>query len=172
MKNKLIIGIIALAVFALSAGIVAAAKANFSGTWTLDVGKSEGLPPGMTSTMTVTQTGDRVGVEAKLKMGEGEERTIKDVFVLDGKETDFTPPFIGGNSASVKRAKRTSKWTADGNGFEVTEEAVLNAPDGSEDTIKATRRWSLSADGKTVTVEGTMQAPNGTTKTKRVFVKK
>ncbi|MDQ4122375.1 MAG: hypothetical protein M3209_13130 [Acidobacteriota bacterium] len=172
MKNKLIIGIIAILMFAFSTGIGAAAKADFSGMWTLDAAKSEGLPPGLTSSMTVKQTGDRVEVETKLKMGEGEERTVKDVFVLNGKETDFTPPLIGGAGATVKRAKRTSRWMADGNGFEVTEEAVLNSPDSGEALIKVTRRWSLSADGKTLTADTNMQNPNGGSKSKRVFVKK
>ncbi|HEX8265664.1 MAG TPA: hypothetical protein VF596_09680 [Pyrinomonadaceae bacterium] len=173
MKNKLIIGIIVLAMLALSAGIIAAAvKADFSGAWAMDVGKSEGVPPGLTSTMIVNQTGDRVEIETTIKRAEGDERTTKDVFILDGKETDFTPPLLNGAGASVKRAKRTSKWTAGGNGFEATETAVLNSPEGDEDTIKAARRWTLSSDGKTLTIEMTMENPNGTSKTKRVFVKK
>ena len=171
MKNKLIIGIIALAMFALSAGMVAA-KANFSGVWTLDGSKSEGLPPGMTQTMNVTQNGDRLEVEITLKAEQGEARTVKDAFVLDGKETDFTPPLVGGTDTTVKKAKRTSKWTKDEKGFESTEEAVLTAPDGGENTIKAKRQWSLSSDGKTLTIEVSMQNPNGDSKSKRVFVKK
>ncbi len=169
MKLKLIISILVITIFALNVGIVAA-KANFSGLWAIDKDKSEGLPPGMTQTMTVTQNGDRIEVEVKIKAGEGEERTIKDVYVLDGKETDFSPPIIG-EGATVKRAKRTSKWTADGNGFEVTEEATINGPNG-EGTIKARRLWSVSADGKTLNVELDMEGPNGGSKTKRVFVKK
>jgi hypothetical protein len=35
----------------------------------------------------------------------------------------------------------------------VTEESVLNAPDGGEATVRAKRRWRLSADGKTLTIE-------------------
>lgn len=172
MKNKLIIAIIALMAFALSAGIAgAAAKADFSGEWTLDAGKSEGLPPGVGSTMIVKQTGDRLEVETKLQMGASETRTIKDVFVLDGKETDFVPPLIAGD-ANVKQAKRTSKWMTDENGFDSTEEAVLILPEGEEDKIKVTRRWTLSADGKTLIAETTMQSQNVTSKTKRVFVKK
>lgn len=173
MKNKMFIGLSAMIFFALSANIVAA-KADFSGTWTLDASKSEGLPPGTISTMIVTQTGDRVEVETKLKIGAGEERTVKDVFVLDGKETDFNPPLIGGsgNSPKIKKAKRTSKWTASENGFDSAEETIVNAPDGGEDTIKAERHWSLSADGKTLTIEAIVQNPNGSSKIKRVFVKK
>jgi len=169
MKRKLLIGIIAVTVFAFGVGIVAA-KADFNGVWTLDAGKSEGMPPGLMQTMTVTQKGDRVEIETKSKAGEGQERVGKDAYVLDGKEADFTPPVPPG---AAKKAKRVSKWTADGNGFDVTEEAVVNAPDGSgEATIRAKRSWRLSADGKTLTIEMEVQNPNGTNKSKRVFVKK
>jgi hypothetical protein len=41
-------------------GAAAAQKADFSGIWTLDKSRSEGLPPGMDQTMTVRQAGDRV----------------------------------------------------------------------------------------------------------------
>lgn len=170
MKRKLLIGIVALAVFAFGIGIVAAAKANFSGVWMLDTAKSEGLQPGTIQTMTVKQDGDRVEIETKLKAGDGAEQTLKDAYVLDGKEVDFTPPIIGGGAA--KKAKRTSKWTADEGGFDASEEVLVSAPDGGEDTIKAKRRWRLSADGKTLTIEMDVELPNGATKSKRVFVKK
>jgi hypothetical protein len=120
-------------------------------------------------TMTVTQKGDRVEIETKSKVGEGQERVGKDAYVLDGKETDFTMPGPGGGA---KKAKRTIKWTDDGNGFDVTEESVLNAPDGGEATVRATRRWRLSADGKTLTIEMEVEHPRrGTSKSRRVFVK-
>ena len=168
MKRKLLIGIVAVMVFAFGVGNVAA-KGDFSGVWTLDVGKSEGMPPGLMQTMTVTQKGDRVEVETNSKVGEGQERVGKDAYVLDGKETDFTPPVPPG---AAKKAKRVSKLTADGNGFDVTEEAVLNAPDGSgEGTVRAKRSWRLSADGKTLTIEMEVVNPNGTSKSRRVFVK-
>ena len=169
MKRKLLFGIVAVAVFAFSVGTVAA-QYDFSGVWTLDAGKSANVPPGLMQTMTVTQKGDRVEVETKSKVGEGQERVGKDAYVLDGKETDFTMPGPGGGA---KKAKRTIKWTDDGNGFDVTEESVLNAPDGGEVTARATRRWRLSADGKTLTIEMEVEhSRRGTSKSTRVFVKK
>ena len=168
MKRKLLIGIIAVTVFVFGVGTVAA-KSDLSGVWTLDAGKSEGLPPGIMQTMTVTQNGDRVEVETKSKVGEGQERVGKDAYVLDGKETDFTMPGPGGGA---KKAKRTIKWTDDGNGFDVTEESVLNAPDGGEATVRTARRWRLSADGKTLTIEMEVEHPRrGASKSRRVFVK-
>ncbi|MDQ4121529.1 MAG: hypothetical protein M3209_08795 [Acidobacteriota bacterium] len=169
MKRKLLIGIIAVMVLAFGVGTVAA-KADFSGVWTLDASKSAGVPPGLMQTMTVTQNGDRVETETKSKVGEGQERVGKDAYVLDGKETDFT---IG---RGAKKAKRVSKWTDDGNGFNVTEEFVVSAPDGGEATVRANRRWILSADGKTLTIEMVVENPNSASKSRsrsrHVFVKK
>ncbi len=170
MKHKLLIGIIAVMVFAFGVGNVAA-QSDFSGVWTLDSGKSANVPPGLMQTMTVTQNGDRVEIETKSKAGEGQERVGKDAYVLDGKETDFTM------GRGAKNAKRVSKRTNDGNGFDVTEEFVMNQPDGGgEATVRANRRWILSADGKTLTIERVAENPNDASKprsrSRRVFVKK
>lgn len=169
MKHKLLIGIVAVMVFAFGVGNVAA-QSDFSGVWTLDSGKSLNVPPGLIQTMTVTQKGDRVEVETKSKVGESEERVGKDAFVLDGKETDFTM------GRGAKNAKRISKWANDKNVFDVSEEAVLSAPDGVESTFRGNRRWILSADGKTLTIEMVSENPNDASKpksrSKRVFVKK
>lgn len=168
MKRKLLIGIVAVTVFAFGVGNVAA-QSDFSGVWTLDSGKSVNMPPGLIQTMTVTQKGDRVEVETKSKVGESEERVGKEAYVLDGKETDFTM------GRGAKNAKRVSKWTNDKNVFDVSEEAVLSAPDGGESTFRANRRWILSADGKTLTIEMVAENPNDASKprsrSKRVFIK-
>ena len=168
MKSKLLIGIIAVMVFAFGAGNVAA-QSDFSGVWTLDTGKSANVPPGLMQTMTVTQNGDRVEVETKSKVGEGQERVGKDAYVLDGKETDFTM------GRGAKNAKRVSKRMNDRNGFDVSEQFVMNQPDGSEATVRTNRRWILSADGKTLTIEMVGGNPNDASKPKsrsrRVFVK-
>jgi hypothetical protein len=169
MKPQLLIGIVAVMVFAFGTGN-AAAQSDFSGVWTLDAGKSVNVPPGLIQTMTVTQKGDRVEVETKSKVGEGQERVGKDAFVLDGKETDFTM------GRGAKNAKRVSKLTADGKGFDVTEEFVMDQPNGGgEASVRANRRWILSADGKTLTIEMVAENPNDASKPKsrsrRVFVK-
>ncbi len=169
MKRKLLIGIVAVMVFAFGVGTVSA-KGDLSGVWTLDAGKSAGLPPGLIQTMTVTQNGDRVETETKSKVGEDQERVGKDAYVVDGKETDFTM------GRGAKKAKRVSKWMDDGIGFDVTEEFVVNQPDGGEATVRANHRWILSADGKTLIIERVVENPNGASKprsrSRRVFVKK
>ncbi len=167
MKRKIVVCCVVVTVFVLSASS-ATAKVDFSGTWILDKSKSEGLPPDLDQTMTVTQAGDQVDIETKLFGAQGEQK-VKDTYVLDGKESEFVPPVLGGNKA--KTGKRTSTRTADANGFNVREEAVIDGPEG-EATIKATRHWMLSTDGKTLTIVMSLDGPNGVVNTKRLFVRK
>jgi hypothetical protein len=168
MKRKIAAGGLAASLVALSLVVAsAAAKADFSGKWVMDKARSEGVPPNMEQTMTVTQTGDKIELETKITTPNG-ERVIKDSYAADGKETDFTPQGIQGATAS--KGKRTAKWSADGTALEVSETATLDGPNGP-DEISATRKWSLAADGKTLTVEITFSGEQGMQKTKRVFVK-
>ena len=165
MRAKVLAIVLVFTLLGLAAG--AAATADLSGTWVLDKAQSEGLPPDLDQTLTVKQTGDRVDVETKITGGRG-ERTVFDSYVLNGEATVFTPALVGGGKG---KGKRTSTWTADGNGFDATEEAQVAGPEG-EETIKATRRWRLSPDGKTLTVEMSFVGPGGSGKSKRVFTKK
>lgn len=145
----------------------AAAKANFTGTWTLDKSRSEGLPPGMDQVMTVVQTDDKLNLETKVTTAEGEQ-AIADSYALTGQETEFTPRGGGGMTG---KGKRTAKWSADGNGIDVSEEAVFETPEGPV-TVQVTRKWTMAADGKTLTIELTFKDPNDTKTSKRIFVKK
>ena len=170
MKNKAISTIFAITIFAFGANAFST-KADFSGTWILDKTKSEGLPPGMDETMTVKQTEDTIETEIKAA-GEQGESTYKDIFILNGKEVEFTPALMGGPGGPKPKGKRTSKWTEDGNGFNAAEEITVEAPDGGQMTIKANRRWRLSPDGKTLTVEMSQETRRGLRTWKRVFAKK
>src|SRR4051794_3316392 len=107
-------------VIALCMG-AASAKADFSGTWILDKSNSAGLPPGMDQSMTVVQTGDKLLLETKLITQEG-ERVVSDMYMLDGKEAEFTPKTPSGQAG---KGKRTAKWSADGNGIEVSENSTF-----------------------------------------------
>ena len=151
--------VMAMVTFNLSAGIMA--KADFNGKWKLDVSRSAGVPEGMEQTMTVTQKDDTIKIETTVKTPQGEQ-TVPDSYTLDGKETDFTSQNIKG--------KRTSKWTTDGNGFEVFEKADVETPNGAV-AIERTRKWALGSDGKTLTIEIVMKTPEGEQQIKRLFVK-
>ena len=148
-------------------GVIALAQANFAGTWVLDPKRSQGVPEGVEMTMTVKQDGNRVQIETNITSPAGQQ-TIPDLYVLDGKETDYKPPVMGEGKGT---GKRTAKWTADKSGFESTESAKITGPDG-EQAITATRKWALSPDGKTLTIDVTMNTPEGERLSKRVFSKK
>jgi hypothetical protein len=158
----------ALGFLLAAATAMAEPKADFSGTWMLVKDRSEGLPPGMTQSMTVKQTGDSINIETTVS-GEKGEQKIADHYVLDGKETPFTPPIIGSGGAA-KNAKRTSKWSTDGAGFDATEEAVIYADEGPV-AVKTARHWQLSADGKTLVIEMDFDGPQGEMKSRRVFTR-
>ena len=153
-------------VFALSISL-ASAKANFSGTWVMDSSKSEGVPNSVKQEMTVVQTDDTIKLETRVKTDEG-DFAIADSYVVNGKEVDFVPQTPEGPNG---KGKRTAKWTADGNGIEVTEQATFDTPDGPI-TQQMTRKWTLAGDGKSLVIELSAKGPDGTTNTKRFFAKK
>jgi hypothetical protein len=168
--RKLAIIIFTFAFGALSVGYGQSSKADFSGEWQLDKERSEGLPPGTSQAMTVKQQADRLDVKFRITGGPDGERTLDDTYVVNGEAADFKPPLMGG--ANAKSAKRTAKWATDGKGFDATEQAEVEGPNGTN-TIKATRSWRLSEDGKTLTIEMAVDLPDGdTNKSKRVFTKK
>ena len=165
MKSIILFGTIAALFIGLTFG-VSAANIDLSGTWTLDKAKSEGLPPSMEQTMTVTQKDDKITVETKFTTDKGEQ-TSTDSYTIDGKETEYTPKVP--NNVTNAKGKRTVKRTADG--FEVLETITGDTPTGAV-TVTTTRKWSLSADGKTLKIDLTQKLPEGTREIKRTFNKK
>ncbi len=164
MKKRVLITLMVMLVFALSVKAMAL-KADFNGSWVLDPSKSEGLPEGMQQTMTVVQNGDSIAIETSFTTDEGNQ-SVKDSYTLSGKEEPFTAYWGQG-----AKGKRTSKWNADGNGFEVNEEATFEAME-KQVTGKMNRKWTLAADGKSLTILLTFNGPQGEVVTKRVFTKK
>ncbi|HEX9918518.1 MAG TPA: hypothetical protein VGA87_05080 [Pyrinomonadaceae bacterium] len=168
MKRKIAAGSIAVTLVALSLVVAAAAaKADFSGKWTMDKAKTEGVAEGVNYSLNITQTGDKIEVETTVKGPQG-ERVVKDTFIADGKEVDFAPP--SPQPGVTGKGKRTTKWTADGMGLDVNETATLDGPQGSLE-LSATRKWSLAADGKSLIMEMAFSSEMGVQKTRRVFVK-
>ena len=166
MKRRIATASVITLVFALSVTL-ASAKANFSGTWVMDASKSEGIPNSVKQEMTVVQTDDTIKLETRVNTDEG-DFAIADSYIVNGKEVDFVPQTPQGPNG---KGKRTAKWTADGNGIEVTEQATFETPDGPVNQ-QMTRKWTLSADGKSLVIELSAKGPEGTTNTKRFFAKK
>lgn len=141
------------------------AKADFSGTWSLDKANSEGLPPGMDQLMTVVLTGDKLSLETKLITEQGEQ-VVADSYTLNGQEVEFSPKTPDGKTGKGKRTARLES-----NSIDVSETATFDTAEGAV-TIQTTRKWTLSPDGKTLKIDMTIDGPNGKQVLKRTFIKK
>jgi hypothetical protein len=151
---------------AVAVSPASAAQTDFSGMWVLDASRSEGLPEGIEQTMTVKQSGDRIEIETHSRTPMGERRT-PDVYVLDGTETEFQPAL---NVEASATGRRTARWLESRSGFETTETATVEGPDG-EITITAVRKWTLAPGGDALTIELTSSSPQGEMTITRVFTR-
>lgn len=158
--------VLALAIAALA---FAQAKPDFSGTWTLDLDKSEmggspGSGPGgdrpgrgqgfpLDAKFVVKQTATELSIDQQVG-GNSNVTTFK----LDGSESANT----GMRGGQVKSKAR---W--DGNRLIVESTQTMNTPDG-ERSLDTKEIRSLAPDG-TMVVERTTVTPRGTRTQKLVF---
>jgi len=165
MARKTLLTIAAMMTLSLIA--YAAAKPNFSGSWTMDRGRSFGLPGDMNQTLTINQKDDQIELETKL-IQPNNERTVKDTYTLDGKEYDFTPP-VPPNQPPAK-GKRTAVWLPGDRGIQVTDVTTVETPKGPV-TTQTVRKWTLSGQGELV-IDMYVDNPNISYEAKRIFIKK
>ena len=184
MRKILISSVVAFVLAAQALAGVAAAPANFAGTWALDKSKSKDLPPQMSNldslTLTVTQDAQQITVDSKAAMaaqadsaggggGMGRGRGMGGGFApsatykLDGTET--TAEGARGGTATMK-----AEWKDGGKTLVLHRVSKLNFQ-GNDVTITNTEEWSLSSDGKTLTVKRTSESPRGTQSSTLVFNK-
>lgn len=133
---------------------------DFSGTWKINVSKSD-TPPGRGGqqmdlsqlTLTITQTAETLTI---VQTGMGPDRTI--TYRLDGSESV--------NAGQRGEMKSTSKW----DGATLVTDGVTNAetPMGAM-TITTHEVRSLSDDGTEMTVTTTSDTPRGKMTRKMVF---
>jgi hypothetical protein len=154
------------AIFVLSVIALAAAKPNFTGTWTMDRARSFGLPPDMNQTLTITQKEDRIELETKL-IQPNNERSVKDTYVLDGKEYDFTPQVAPNQPPAT--GKRTCVWLPGDRGIQVTDVTTAETPKGPVKT-QTVRKWTISGQGELV-IDMYVDNPNVSYEAKRIFIK-
>ena len=168
IRKTIVAGIATVMLFALINVTTVAAKTDFSGTWVLDMSKSEGLRPGVNQMMTVKHTDDKIEFVTKVMAQGQSDEEIKDAYFIDGKGKEFLPVI---NGVKADSGTRTVQWSKGGNGIDIVEKATKEGLDGVQE-LNVVRHWELSADGKTLTLEMKMAMPMGERKTKRVFVKK
>ncbi len=137
-------------------------KPNFNGKWELDKGKSFSNPAGLEQSATITQTGDQIKFDTRLKTTRGGEQAITETYLLDGKEAEFKP-----SAPPNATGKRTASWLPNGRGVLIKDETLV---DGKVVTT-ITRKWTLSGDGKILIVDYFIDNANGSFESKRVFNK-
>ena len=164
-KTLLLVGAFAL----MTIAVVAAGfqKPSFGGDWVMDQDRSFGLPPNVKQKMKVSHTGDQIDLETRIINPHGED-TIKDSYVVDGKERDFTPQGPKGPIPGAK-GKRTATWMANGRGILVNEETTTETPKGVV-AGKMVRKWTMSNEGELV-IDMYVDNPNISYEMKRIFKK-
>lgn len=155
------------AILALSLFAFAATKPDFSGTWTMDRARSFGLPADMNQTMIVNHKGEQIELETKL-IQPNNERSIKDTYILDGKEHEFTPP--APPNQPPPKGKRTATWLPGDRGIQVTDVTTAETPKGPV-TTQTVRKWTISGDGELV-IDMYVDNPNISYEAKRIFTRK
>lgn len=138
--------ILAGAVFAVHvyAAPAAAAKSDYSGTWKMNVAKSDfgQIPPPVSETQVITQTADSIKIVRTSARDEG-EMTYTLALKLDGTEIPI-PAGTFPEEAPFKIVSSKADW--DGANLIITQKTSYQ---GNPGTLKS--RHSLSPDGKVLT---------------------
>ena len=171
----------------LTAAVAQGRKADFSGTWTLDVSKSKLDERARieSMTMTVTQTDKDIKVDSKTVraarpegapggtgggggmgrgggFGGGDASTT---YSLDGKETKTE------QDSPMGKVPVTFKARLEAGKLNLSSSRTVTTPNG-EMTSTTKEDWSISEDAKTLTVSREQTTPRGTSSSTMVFVKK
>jgi hypothetical protein len=156
----------AILALAVAAGLAAtpaaqAAKPNFTGTWTLDIAKSDfgPSPPPESMVMVVDHKDPTIKIKSTQKTAEGE--TVNDrTLTTDGKPSTNKITLVGGEAQNVTS---TSKW--DGAKFTTTYPIDIQGT-----TITFVDSWTLN--GNVLNIARNIQTPEGTFTITTVFNKK
>lgn len=155
MRSKAIFTVVAVVVS--MASLAAQSKPNFSGTWKLNVEKSDFgvLPPSNSRTDVVDHQDPNLKVSVSDDGAQGQQNYTL-VMTTDGKEALNKPGGL--------EMKSIATWNA--NNLVVSAKLQFQ---GSDVAIKTS--WALSDDGKTLTESAHLESPMGETDQKMVFEK-
>ena len=141
----------------LGAAAFAQSQPNFSGTWKVNVGKSDFgmLPPPESRLDVLEHTGDTMKDQVSAVNQQGKQDYTL-TFKTDGSETV--------NKIADREMKITAKW--DGPALAVTMKLNVQGQD-----IDILAKWTLSADGATLTQNVHLASAMGETDQKVVYEK-
>jgi len=144
-----------------------AERANFSGSWALNEGKSEFGERGArfaTKALKVEQKGDAIIISRTTPSFQGgDDVTTTENLGFDGKEVQGT-----GFGGAVK--KSTLKWAADEQSL-VISSTTTGERNGQSFTFNSIETWTLGDGGKALTVTAVRTSQQGEVTTKAAYDK-
>jgi hypothetical protein len=154
-------GMFMLTTLAAIPGPTARARAHpdFSGTWTLDVAKSEGPMVPTSATLKVTQTDKSMTID-RTTTAMGMTRSGTSTYALDGSPSKNT---VNANGTNVD-FNSTAAWSDD-------VLVIKTSADFGGSPFSGTERYSLSADKKTLVVTNDASVAGQSFSGKQTFVK-
>ena len=160
MKKTLVASSLILVLAAVSA-LAQDAKPNFSGTWNMDLSKSDfGPVPAPDSLVAVIEHKEPSVKITTTQKGQQGEIVNERILTTDGKENTNKMRMMGGE----QEIKSTSKW----NGKKLTTAFKLDVQGAP---VEFNDAWELSDDGKVMTIVRDIKTPQGDFTTKTVFSK-
>jgi len=140
-------------------------RANFSGEWKLNEGKSDlgqfaAFAP---RKIKVEQKADSITITKTSPSFNGDDVTISETLPFDGKEVENT---IFGAS----KRKASGKWSDDGQTFTITFNLMLDF-NGQTTEVKGTETWALADGGKTLVSQNNSSSSFGDVQAKGIYEK-
>jgi hypothetical protein len=140
-------------------------RADFSGEWKLNEGKSDlgQMANYEPRTIKITQTADSISITKVAPGFTGEDVTTSETLTYDGKETKTT---VFGTSTKTS----SSKWSDDGQTLTITYDLMLDF-NGQQTDIKGTETFTLADGGKTLVSQNNSSSSFGDIQAKGVYEK-
>ena len=163
-----------VATMLISATLFAAPKAaTYTGTWSLDKTKSEGLPKYYDNVakheLAITQSDAVLQVNVAVTRSGGEVDRFEFPYKLDGTDATIETSIRTPNGLMPVPATLHAV-TLDSGELDIT--IVREFPmNGQNIKARTTEHWKLAADGKTLTIDKVDETPRGTMKSSLVFTK-
>ena len=144
-----------------------AERANFSGSWALNEGKSDFGERGArfaTKAIKAEQKSDAITISRTTPSFQGgDDVTTTETLGFDGKEVQGT-----GFGGAVK--KSTLKWASDEQSFVITS-TTTGERNGQTFTFNSTETWTLGDGGKSLNVTAVRTSQQGEVTTKAAYDK-
>ena len=142
-------------------------RANFSGTWALNEGKSDFGQRGSrfaTKTIKVEQKEDAITISRTTPNFQGgDDVTTTETLSFDGKESQSTV-------FETMTRKSALKWADDGQSF-VISSTTSGERNGQSFSTSTTETWTLADGGKSLTLTAVRTTQQGEVTTKGVYDK-